>query len=335
MKISRGIRDIYSDVHPKYLELQKRVDNLLISKKEKRWHYESRIKREESFALKLETGRFQVDECLGDFFACTIVVENHARIAAAEELIKQLFTVVKRRPENDAETHLNPENFGFDDLRLYTTWRDDPARPPSGINDKPFEIQIKTFLQHAWGIATHDFVYKSDDVDWAESRIAYQVKAMLEHAELSISEASKLSDAKILGRCNHSHSELRSTIQAIKKRWKVEQLPTDLKRLAENIVHLSRNLGIRLDDLWIAVDGATESGDGAESVNLSPYAATLAAIVKARGTGVFDVLRKDRKKQIYVPDEIEIPELAPDITRMMVRPFKTTSTVPPSFEPSP
>ena len=64
-------------------------------------------------------------------------------------------------------------------------------------------MQVKTFLQHAWGIATHDLIYKTDDVSWSRQRIAYQIKAMLEHAEMSIQEAGRLAEAVALSKTQH------------------------------------------------------------------------------------------------------------------------------------
>ena len=46
--------------------------------------------------------------------------------------------------------------------------------------------------------AEGDLVYKTDDVNWATSRITYQVKATLENAELSIAEARRLTEAAML-----------------------------------------------------------------------------------------------------------------------------------------
>ncbi|MBL8891536.1 MAG: hypothetical protein JNL67_16270 [Planctomycetaceae bacterium] len=319
MKIARAVRELYKDLVEKHSRLKESVDTLIQSRKEQRWHYESRVKGEESFALKLETGRIENPSAPEDFFACTIVVENHARIAAAEDLVNSLFSLIARRPKEDVSTHLSPENFGFDDLRLYVNWKDAPQLPTSGFSGMVFEIQIKTFLQHAWGIATHDFVYKSDDVDWAESRIAFQVKAMLEHAELSIGEAQTLSTAKLVGRCDKEFRSLKDTIAEIKKRWDLDNLPTDLKRLAQNILHLSKTLAINLSDIWDAVDAETTRGRGAKQQNLSPYSSTLQALVEIRGAKLFDPLKKDWVRQkIYVPQEVELPPLEKKIKEKLV-----------------
>src|SRR4029077_4245942 len=126
---------------------------------------------------------------------------------------------------------------------------------PSGLHGFLFEVQVKTFLQHAWGIATHDLVYKANEVSWATSRVAFQVKAMLENAELSISEAKRLTDCNILDRTDEHSQNIIATIEAIRARWTdAAQLPQKMLRLAQNIHDLSRTLRIGLPDLWRVVD---------------------------------------------------------------------------------
>jgi ppGpp synthetase/RelA/SpoT-type nucleotidyltranferase len=90
--------------------------------------------------------------------------------------------------------------FRLIDLRLYVTLPDSPALPPTDLSDVVFEVQIKTFLQHAWSIATHDLLYKTDAVNWSKERIAYQIKARREHAEISIQEAEDLATSAALAK---------------------------------------------------------------------------------------------------------------------------------------
>src|SRR5208337_1144238 len=167
MKIPQSIRLLYSELLEKNIILKDKVDEKIKSSKDERWHYESRLKIMESFALKIETGRIHSPKELEDFFACTIVVENKSAIQKAEDIILNNFVLKERRPRSENSTHKKSDSFPFDDLRLYVKWKDDPALRPTGVDGMLFEVQIKTFLQHAWSIATHDLIYKSDSVSWS------------------------------------------------------------------------------------------------------------------------------------------------------------------------
>ena len=57
MKIPNSVRSIYEELLPAYRELKGLVDTRFQALREPRWHYESRVKQAQSFALKLETGR--------------------------------------------------------------------------------------------------------------------------------------------------------------------------------------------------------------------------------------------------------------------------------------
>jgi ppGpp synthetase/RelA/SpoT-type nucleotidyltranferase len=249
MKVPGSIRRLYDDQKESCDALNDRVDGLLNPHLQSRWHYESRVKSIEAFTLKIESGRYLDPSALEDFFAATIVVRNITEITEAETIASGLFSVVKRRPKKDAETHKSPEQFPFDDLRLYVSWKDDPAVPVTGLKDIIFELQIKTFLQHAWSIATHDLVYKSDDASWSKARIAYQIKAMLEHAEVSIQEATRLSESTSLAKSDLRTSSLRKFISLITELWSKDDLPSDVRRLAENVMYLAQLVQLQPDDL--------------------------------------------------------------------------------------
>ncbi len=320
MKIPASVRALFEELSPRYATLMGLVNALVLSQKERRWHYESRIKTEQSFALKLETGRELHPNQPEDFFACTIVVENQTRVKDAEEFARRLFTVLTRRPERSNSTPLPAHSFDFDDLRLYVSWKDHPTQKPTGSHGLKFEFQIKTFLQHAWSVATHDLVYKTDDVSWATSRIAYQVKATLENAELSIAEARRLTEAVMLNKTDRASVELQTVIDEIRRRWTQEQLPKDLRRLALNVGDIARLLKVPLDELWKCVDEATAAGAGTKTLNLSPHGAILSALLQQRGPEVFQPLAHAKRGQVFVPLEIELPSLPRGVSDRIVRP---------------
>ena len=88
MKISKSLRDIYSSQSEQHKQLQERVDCIMNALKDRRWHYESRVKDLESFALKVETGRYDDPNHVEDFFACTLVVENLDSMSKAEKFTR-------------------------------------------------------------------------------------------------------------------------------------------------------------------------------------------------------------------------------------------------------
>lgn len=244
----------------------------LVSSRDRRWFYSARLKSLESFAQKIESGRFRNYSRLEDFVAAMIVVPMLGDVPAAHDFVSEFFDVKYRRPVSSVETKKKSSDFHFDDLRLYGHLRPAAGLPERPIDGLIFEIQIKTFLQHAWSIATHDLVYKHDDVSWARSRVAYQVKALLEHADLSVSSIALLERSSELPTTGQPEERLRQLIRLVRGEWEPDVLPLDLRRLAENLDRLMSALAIgelsALSDL-LAI-GKREAG-GQHPLGLSPY----------------------------------------------------------------
>jgi len=312
MKIPLSIRQFYDEQKDLYSHLKKRVDDRIISLKDAKWHYESRIKSQESYTLKLETGRFKNPRKLEDYFACTIVVENIKAVAEAEIFVTQEFVKQERRPKQDCFTHKRSDSFPFDDLRIYVKWKDDPTLPPSGLCDLIFEIQIKTFLQHAWSIATHDFIYKNDDVNWGKERIAYQIKAMLEHAELSILEADKIASSSVLEKTNKETNELSDIVNILKECWDSKGLPSDIVRLSRNVMSLIHAIGINSTKLKEVIVKETEIGKGTNILSLSPYGIILQSLLNSEEGLMCQCLTADETKfKMLMTKELELPKTLP------------------------
>lgn len=185
-----------------------------------------------------------------------------------------------------------------------------------------FEIQVKTFLQHAWGIATHDLIYKTNEANWGSCRVAYQVKAMLENAEISISEAKKLTSCSILDRTDDRTATVAQTIADIKGRWTDPAiLPANIHGLANNILDLARNLRLTAAEVWAALDAASAKGKGANLLDLCPYAAILDALIAERGDKLFKSLAHEKNTRfVFVPDEVDLPTLPPSARKWIVQP---------------
>jgi ppGpp synthetase/RelA/SpoT-type nucleotidyltranferase len=307
MKIPASIRRLYDDQNEICEKLKARVDSIIRPGLHHRWHYESRIKTIESFTLKIESGRYNNPSALEDFFAATIVVRNGSEIGDAVKLATDLFTFAYRRPENDAETKKAPDAFPFDDLRFYLRWKDAAALPPTGLDGVLFEVQIKTFLQHAWSIATHDPIYKSDEASWSKMRIAYQIKAMLEHAELSIQEAVKLSSSDALAKSDGRTKVLKTFMTLVNELWKKENLPSDIRRLAENIMTLAKLVDVDAAALRVLLQEEKIEGRGPLIGNLSPYGVVLQTLIDRKQGALNSALVKKQKKSVLIPAEIAMP----------------------------
>jgi len=157
-----------------------------------------------------------------------------------------------------------------------------------------------------------DLVYKGREVSWPKSRIAYQVKAMLEQAETSIAMVGIAEMASLLDVSDQRSKKLRMIVDALETRWGSERLPEDCVRLANTINELIKDLGFSADQLWQAVDKETKNGRGAETLNLSPYGAIVQSLLAVE----FDRMAKylgetpgrGRRFRVFMPREIELPK---------------------------
>jgi ppGpp synthetase/RelA/SpoT-type nucleotidyltranferase len=275
MKIDDRLRAAYRQQRQLADRLKVEVDAEIASRKPRTWHYESRPKEEESFALKVEAGRAKQPQAIEDAFACALIVPNFSDVRKAEELIVELYGPLEyKRPESYTRTTKSPSDFRFDDLRLYVTYKDQGYGPPTGLQGVLFEVQVRTFLQHAWNIATHDIVYKADNVSWRRERVAHQAKAALEQAEVTIESMAALELTAALPETNDRFVLVNEIIRALKEHWPSDHLPRDLRRLADAIYDLLWNL--RLNDIRtfrrLLAKGRERYG-GNHNLNWSPYRA--------------------------------------------------------------
>jgi hypothetical protein len=309
MKIAKPIRDAFEDGEELYKKLRQEVRDVLKRRVEDAgWFYVDRLKGLESFALKVETGRFPNYARIEDFFACTVIIPTFRQAEEAVNLVGGAFEVVERRPKQDGETHKSASDFTFDDLRLYVKRRPVVGLPPSDLDGVVFEVQIKTILQYAWGIATHDLIYKTDEVSWPKERIAYQVKAMLEHAELAIAEADQLSSAPAVSKQDRRTRDKLKIIEQLRVIWRsVDMLPNDLKRLAENVAAVMGAGDVPVDQLSDIL--LTEKRRiGLLPTDLSPYSFVVQALANHPDLS-FEAKfkRKHIRTTLIVHDGMDLP----------------------------
>jgi hypothetical protein len=147
--------------------------------------FKDRVKDLESVSEKIEGGRTDRWSMIDDLYACTVVVPSPTHEAAVLESLSKFFTVRTVRSRNSAAKA--PDVFRFDTTRFYGSMGAAAAaqRLP-GLDQIIFEVQIPTVFEYAWSTVTHDLVYKSDAVDWQRHRLAAQLKALVEQAEMVI-----------------------------------------------------------------------------------------------------------------------------------------------------
>lgn len=309
MKISNSVSTLYNQLYPEATQLKKEVDIIIHKIKDSRWHYFSRVKTLDSFALKLETGRVADPKRLEDFFAGTLVVQNLMELRNVELEIEKEFEIVNRRPNEDHLTHKESSDFPFDDLRLYIQIRHPEYLPPSRLSKFVFELQIKTFLQHAWSISTHDLIYKSNDISWAKERVAFQVRAMLEQAEIAISGAEQQSNLPELAKSNKKTNLLIEVMSLLKDTFNSDQLPDDLNRLTRIILDVLSNFKLTLEDLKKILFDETALGRGVNTLDLSPYSIIIESIKNQKKPQFEKAFKKSAKlktKYIFIPKEINL-----------------------------
>lgn len=320
MKVPLSVRSFFEQHEKDYRVLKDHVEPQINAIRDAGWHYVGRLKKLESFAQKLETGRFTKEEALDDLFACTLVVERADRIKQAEEMLRERFDVRDRKPEKPEVTPHRAMCFDFDYVRLYASLKRDERTPATGYEHLVFEIQIKTFLQHAWTIATHDLIYKADTIDWEASRVAYQIKAMLEHAEASIIAVKAISQVNQPARSNKESLEQQNVIAWLQQTWG-DRLPKDVVRLAQCVRSLLDIAGIELAALNRLFAVATENGRGSNMLNLSPFCSIVDSVLSSPdGLAALESGTKRRgKNRILVPAEIEFPTQSDRIEKLLYR----------------
>lgn len=313
MKTASALRASYDRQRPGYDALRSVVDDLLRrSCADRRWHYESRVKELVSYALKVETGRVSALDGVDDFFAASIVVRNGGEIESAVALVETIADIQFRRPKDPALSPHRPASFEFDDLRLYVKLKEQPGMAPGPEVGLLFEVQVKTFLFHAWAIATHDLTYKADDVSWGRERLAAQVRAMLEQAEITIQGAGALSSLGSLARENNETKVLRQVIRITKDTWISEQLPSDVRRLAGNILTVLKAIEVSVER-WVELL-STELLTGPLPLSENPYQVTVRLLLQSERQAVERFAVKNGKQpKLVIYSSAELPAWIEDL----------------------
>ncbi|MDD5258350.1 MAG: hypothetical protein PHD29_00060 [bacterium] len=231
MIISSRISEIYDNIQQK-LELLKREIDPVLDSISLRFDglFSSRIKEKESFAQKIETGKYANHDDIIDLYAATIVVATHVQVELIKRDVEKQFIVIKQIKNRSKEY----SNFIYDDLHLHINYNPQVSVPGKEYLMRPFELQIKTFLQHGWAKATHDILYKGDKLLWPRFRIAHQIKAMLEQSDQILGHIDEV--ANICPDNNFEDFARKARICVlIQKTWGLPNLPQNMHGLVNEI----------------------------------------------------------------------------------------------------
>ena len=145
--------------------------------------FQSRPKTVESLAEKLETGRYSRWSDIDDLYACAVIIPSLIAEDAVCEFLRGAFEEV--RVTKRGSNLKDPAVFRFDCSRFVGRLRlaNGGAESPEGLRRFCFEVQIRTAFEHAWLVATHDFSYKAQTVEWRRIRLAAQLKANVEQLD--------------------------------------------------------------------------------------------------------------------------------------------------------
>lgn len=277
LKIPQSVRSHFELLECTYTELKEIVDAKVKECIPDRWIYVSRIKTVESFYAKMSQGRMEA--LYEDILACTVVVEQSKDIQTALSYLNGQFDVKYKKPSNSKESTKPPESFRFDDLRLYMKLKD---RPSNNIyKECLFEMQVKTILQHAWTVATHDLIYKSDRVDsWAKKRVAYQIKAMLEHVETSIAKVDELATSDLINLSTRQINDQMEIARQIKN-WNYD-LGSSTTRIVESIQGVLPLFEVKWKDVvaWVESETRSNPAGGLNVTRFSLFEIVLDVICK-------------------------------------------------------
>ncbi|MFH1061878.1 MAG: hypothetical protein V1747_03210 [Candidatus Omnitrophota bacterium] len=257
----------------------------------------SRIKGLESFAQKIETGQAWKPNEIIDLYAATIVVPTFKEMEKIEVLLKTDFKVLKTFSNRNKK----PTDFIYDDKHVHLQYKHQ-VTPGKEYLAKRFELQIKTFLQHGWAKATHDILYKGDQLEWPRFRVAAQIKAMLEQSDqilFAIDKSSLLCEDNGL----NEYKDQNVLIKIMKDKWDVSQLPSNIRGTAQAVYDLLCISNQPMAKLVELIELGCHA-DLVDSKSLTPHQAFLGILIRLDVDSLREGLKRANKK-IFISNELK------------------------------
>ena len=308
MKVSKSIRDLYDELSNTATLIEKEVkEHLPTYCKSQKWTFSFRKKELLSFAQKLETGIYTSIVEIDDFFACEIIVPNLQQIEIAKKYISDHFEIISEKPDK-----LRPASeFSFDGIRIYVQIK--PSVAEKNYSWMRFEIQIKTLLEKAWGEATHNFTYKCKEIHWSKERLVSQIKAILSHVDIMFSDIENISKTPALDKTCCRYEEINNISNWISNTWNDTECPSNMKRLSETILRLSKDYTLSFNEIKTTVERYQK--ENGMPTNLSIYGTILQALFDNENSAFLEKAKSDevsykrcKDLKLIIPEEVEIKE---------------------------
>lgn len=183
----------YVEEMPHYVEYAKTLSEVLTAVANRyapEAIVQSRPKSLPSFAEKAARKRHKYDNPtfqITDLCGARIIVHTRGNLEAVCRFIRENF-VVDEANSDDAAARLGTAEFGYRSVHFVVQVRKPQILgikvPLTKIGERKAEIQVRTFLQHAWATVTHDRLYKAGfEPPPALKRMASRLAALLEDSE--------------------------------------------------------------------------------------------------------------------------------------------------------
>jgi ppGpp synthetase/RelA/SpoT-type nucleotidyltranferase len=197
--------DAFQTVRPQYVALSDAVSTALrsaICAEYPNALIASRVKSLGGFAEKVaRRGYADPLRQMTDLCGVRVVLQTTAEVAAVGAFLEANLEVHER---DDKLDRLELDEFGYRDLHVLAAipadpagrlWRDHPAA--ADLAGLPFELQVRTWLQHAWAELVHDRLYKSELApNRHERRRIHALAALLEEGDRIADDVARSVDSR-------------------------------------------------------------------------------------------------------------------------------------------
>jgi hypothetical protein len=141
-------------------------------------------------------------------------------------------------------------------------------------------------------------------MSWAKSRVAFQIKAMLEQAEYAIATIPDMANEDFYPK-NNSYEDKKDIIKFLREEWEEARLPEDLSRLSDIIINFLKIIKSDLTELKKILILESKEKRGTNILNISPFNTIVLSYAYQTPT-YFNNIKSDKFKLI-VTDEFDLP----------------------------